>query len=63
MYMYAQFLSLKILKVIETYQFIDRKQNQFNADFGESKWSDIFVVGVVKNRMDLSCMSGREFAH
>lgn len=63
MYMYAQFLSLKILKVIETYQFIDRKQNQFNADIGESKWSDIFVVGAVKNRMDLSCMFGREFAH
>lgn len=63
MYMYAQFLSLKVLKVIETYQFIDRKQNQFNVDIGESKWSDILVVGVVKNRMDLSCMSGREFAH
>lgn len=63
MYMYAQFLSLKVFKVIETYQFIDRKQNQFNADIGESKWFDIFVVGVVKNRMDLSCMSGREFAH
>lgn len=63
MYMYVQFLSLKILKVIETYQFIDRKQNQFNADIGESKWSNIFVVGAVKNRMDLSCMSGREFAH
>lgn len=61
--MYAQFLSLKVLKVIETYQFIDRKQNQFNVDIGESKWSDILVVGVVKNRMDLSCMSGREFAH